>query len=155
MTPSEFHDGMTLREARDRLRELVEDGHPCPCCTLFAKVYRHKCDSAMARTLIRLYRAGAMHEPIHAPSLEGDNHKVSQLSWWGLVEEERVRRPDGGRAGYWWITSAGVEFVLNRSTITKYARIYDARVLGHVGEQVTIEDALGTKFNYRALMEGV
>lgn len=147
-----FYDLMPLHEARDRLRGLVEEGHPCPCCTLFAKVYKHKCDSAMSRTLIRMYRAGAIDEAIHVPSLPGDNHKVSQCSWWALVEEEKVRRPDGGRAGYWHLTERGVAFVLKQSTITKYARIFDARVLGYQGEQVSIEDCLGNKFNYRELM---
>jgi hypothetical protein len=121
---------MTIGEARDVLRTLVDEGHDCPVCTLFAKVYEHKCDSAMGRTLILLYKAGAVSEPVHVPSLPGDNHKVSQLAWWGLVAEERVRRPDGGRAGYWYITPEGVAFARNETTITKYARIYDARVLG-------------------------
>ena len=151
----EFPDDMTIGEARDKLRRMVEPhGHTCPVCKLWSQVYRHKCDSAMARTLIRMYHAGALREPLHIPSLPGDNHKVSQLSWWNLVAEERLTRPDGGRAGYWWLTPVGQEFVLGRSTITKYARIYDARVLGHIGDQVDIKHCLGSKFNYRDLMGG-
>lgn len=151
--PALFSDDMPVGQAREKLRELaMGDGYSCPVCTLFAKVYRHKCDSAMARTLIRMFRAGAASGPLHIPSLPGDNHKVSQLSWWALVEEEKLTRPDGGRAGYWRLTGKGVEFVLRQRMIVKYARIYDARVLGHVGELVSIDDCLGSKFNYAELM---
>lgn len=150
-----FPDSMTLGEARDVLREHVEEGHTCPTCTLFAKVYKHPCDSAMARTLIVMYRAGGLDRFLHAPSLPGDNHKVSQLAWWDLVEEEKGRRPDGGRKGYWRLTEQGRDFVLGSTTIQKYARIYDARVLGYVGKFVTIQDALGKRFNYRDLMNDV
>ena len=147
-----FHDDMTLAAARELLRSLVEDGRTCPCCGLLAKIYKHKCDSAMAATLCRMYRNGGETMFLHTVELPGDNHKVSQLSWWGLVEEELVRRPDGGRAGYWRLTSKGVKFVRQQQLITKYARIFDAAVLGYQGEQVSIIDCLGDKFNYRELM---
>ena len=48
---------MTLADARDELRDLVNDGHRCPCCTQFAKVYRRKIHSTTARELIGFYRA--------------------------------------------------------------------------------------------------
>ena len=158
--PDPFHGRMTLDESKPILREQAQNGGgECPLCTLFVKVYSHKCDSAMARTLIVMYRRGAGGQFVHVPSLpvwggKGDHHKVSQLSWWDLVTEEKVRRPDGGRAGYWCMTRTGIDFVERRLTIPKYALIFDARVLGHDGPQVGIEDCLGDKFNYRELMDG-
>lgn len=106
----------------------------------------------MARTLIKMYRAGAIDTPIHTPSLPGDNHKVSQLTWWDLVKEEDVKRKDGGHGGYWSLTQRGVDFTLDKLTIRRHARIYDARVLGYQSEPVSIIDCLGDKFNYRELM---
>jgi hypothetical protein len=147
-----FSDTMTLADARSTLRELVDDGHECPCCRLFAKVYSHKCDSAMARTAIVMLRHGAAANFLHVPSLPGDNHKVSQLAWWGLVIEERRVRSDGGRAGWWRLSERGVAFAERRHSIPKYARIYDARVLGFRGDLVDIEDCLGQRFSYAELI---
>lgn len=142
-----FPSDMTLAEARTVLRELVDDGHECPVCTQYAKVYRRKIHATMAKTLIAMYR--------HGGAAFVHTHEASQLSWWDLIEEERVRRPDGGRAGWWRLTRRGVEWVLGLSTVQKYARIYDGRVLGLVGPPVTIRDALGDKFRYDDLMEGI
>ena len=42
-----WDDGMTLGEARDWLRERIEDGEECPCCRQFAKVYRRRLYATM------------------------------------------------------------------------------------------------------------
>lgn len=150
-----FSDEMTLAEARDVLRTLVDEGHDCPCCSQLARVWRNKLDSAMARTLVLMLRHGAEHEFLHTPSLPGDNHKASQLRWWDLVQEELILRPDGGRAGHWRLTDRGAAFARGTISIPKYARVYDARVLGYAGESVTIFDCLGKRFDYYELLAGV
>jgi hypothetical protein len=144
-----------LNEIRDFLIDNVEEGVHCPACTQMAKVYRNrKVSGTMAKTLITLWRHAGM-DYAHGPSLPGDTHEISQLAWWGLVEEERVLREDGGRAGWWRLTEHGRAFVLARATIPKYARVYDSRFLNLRGKPVTIRDALGSKFDYRELMEGL
>lgn len=152
---SRFHDGMTVAEARDVLRTLVDDGHRCPLCTQMAKVYRRRINSTMARTLIRIYHAGGTQHFVHTASLPGDTHEASQLSWWGLIEEERVVRDDGGKAGRWRVTNDGALFVCRQSMLPEYAVIYDSRVLGTEGKLVSIATALGKKFKYDELMAGV
>lgn len=149
-----FHDAMTLAEAKALLRERVffGDGLLCPCCSQRAKVYRRRVHATLAVAAIAIYRAGGTRLFVHNASLPGDTHESSQLSWWGLIEEERVRRPDGGRAGWWRTTSLGADFVGGQATIPKYVLIYDACVRGFEGAQVTIHDCLGEKFNYRELM---
>jgi hypothetical protein len=155
-SPSRFHDEMTLGEARVLLRELVEEGHACPCCTQFAKVYRRKINATMAATLLKLYRAaGGDTVFVHTPSLPGDTHEASQLEWWGLIEEEQRIRPDSGRAGWWRLTARGMSFALGGIDVPKYARIYDHRLLQLVGEPVSIHDCLGSRFNYAELMAGI
>lgn len=75
------------------------------------------------------------------------------LSMWNLLEEKR--NDDEGKtrcSGYYEITPTGLEFIHNYSTVTKYAHIYDGRLLRHSGEQVSIIDTLGEKFNYQELM---
>jgi hypothetical protein len=150
-----FSDDMTLGEARAKLREYVNDGHPCPCCKQMAKVYERRINRAMARTLATLYRWGG-EDYTHGPSLPGDTHEISQLQWWGLIEEERTeRRDDGGRRGYWRITRKGIAWLAGRTTVPKYARVYDGRVLALVGDPVSHREALGAKFDYDDLMKGL
>lgn len=152
---SRFTEQMTLREARDILRELVYEGHKCPLCTQMAKVYRRRINSTMARTLIKIYREGGTTSFVHTASLPGDTHEASQLSWWGLIEEEKAVRPDGGKAGRWRVTGRGELFVKGRIRVPTYALIYDGRVLGLDGPGASIVTALGRRFNYYELMAGV
>lgn len=145
----------TLTEAKDWLRERLDDGASCPLCTQHAKVYRRKINSGMARALIVQYRQVG-REYAHTSSLCRFTHEAGQLSWWGLLEQETDRRPDGGRSGYWRVTDKGEQFVRSLIPVEKYARIYDGRLLRlDGGEMVWITDSLGTKFNYQELMQGI
>ena len=155
--PSPFYELMTLHEARNRLRELVDDGCSCPCCTQFAKVYKRKVNSSMAVGLIAMYRAFGTEygyvQDLRRQRGATDNREESKLRYWGLAEEENIVRPDGGRAGYWRVTDKGAAWALDQIRIPKYARIYDGRCLGLLGEPVSIIDALGDRFDYRELMD--
>jgi hypothetical protein len=148
-----FHGEMTLAEAKIILRPLAKNGGAdCPCCTQFVKVYPRRVHSTMARSLIKLYNK-AGREFYHTPSLPGDIHEISQLSWWKLIEEERtIHRPDGGRAGYWRVTRKGERWLSMEIKIQEYALIFDSRVLGYEGKYVDIKYCLGKKFNYNELM---
>jgi hypothetical protein len=155
-----FDDNMTLREARDRLRELVDEGHACPCCAQFAKKYKRKLPSASAKVLIAVYRENGHGEYVFLPDLldrmTGTAHQggYGTLSHhWGLLEQMPGARPDGSkRVGWWRLTDLGKRFVLREVRVPQYANIYADRCLGFHGNRITIEDALGTKFNYRELM---
>lgn len=149
-------DWDTLGAAREWLRERADEGATCPCCTQFAKVYRRKINSGQARSLIRMYRADKSRGYVHVPSLGARSREEGKLRYWGLVEEERTRRPDGGRSGYWRITDLGERWVLGQVKVPKYARIYDKRCLGlDEDESASIYDALGDKFDYNELMGNV
>jgi hypothetical protein len=149
---TDFADELTLVEARDLLRTLLDDGHACPVCTQFAKVYKRKLNARMAWTAVRLYRAGAAERFVHLSSLAGDGCEGGKLRYWGLVEEETARREDGGRSGWWTLTPKGVAFVQREVRVPSHARIYDGRCLGLVGEPIGIGEALGEKFDYAELM---
>lgn len=148
-----FASNVLLVQAKAWLRARIDEGARCPCCNQFAKVYKRKINSAMAKALIQFYRAGGTTQFIHGPTLLGGARAdEGKLRYWGLLEEETERRPDGGRAGYWRVTPVGELFVQGKSTVYKYARVYDGRCLGLVGDQVTIKDALADKFDYAELM---
>lgn len=151
-----FSPFTTLQQVQNWLRQHADTGVDCPACTQRVQVYRRKVTSGMARALIDIYRAGAL-DWIHVPSiLTGQRADEGKLAYWGLIEEEKIKRPDGGRAGYWRVTPRGELFLRGQLSIPKYARVYNGRVLGFDStEMVTIKDALGTKFDYTELMAGL
>lgn len=148
-------EDVTLLAAKNWLRERVDDGEHCPCCGQLAKVYRRQLNAAMARALIMFWRAGATTDWVHGPTLlRGARADEGKLRYWGLLDEQYAKRDDGGRAGWWRVTTAGARFVAGTSRVPKYALVYDGRCLGLGGEFITIHDALATRFNYDQLMTG-
>jgi hypothetical protein len=151
-------DSWSLGEARDWLRERVDRGASCPCCHQFAKVYRRKINAAMARALILMWDEGGRERRlyVHVPSIDptrgGD---VAKMQFWGLIEEERGSRADGGRAGFWRVTQRGEDWLGRRITVPKYIRVYDGKPLNTTGVAVSIDDALGDEFRLDDLMAGI
>jgi hypothetical protein len=148
----------TLGEVRDWLRARVEKGTHCPACEQFAKVYRRQIYAGMVQALILMWREGDFSRRlyVHVPSIDpargGD---VAKLEFWGLIEEERATRVDGGRAGYWRVTRRGEDWINRKVAVPKYARIYDGRLLSLTGPLVTVDEALARgKFRLDELMRG-
>jgi len=128
----------------------------CPLCEQLVKVYRRKVTSSMARMLIKMYRFDGKNF-IYLPDLRSgnDSRDDAMMQYWGLIEEEKIRRPDGGRAGYWKVTDAGEEWLKGSTTIPCYALVYNGKCLGFEGKDATIKDALGKNFNLEDLMNGI
>ena len=153
-----FSDEMTLADARVELRTLIDHGHKCPLCTRYAKVYLRTIHATMARELITFWRVAGrewfdMPDVMVAHRLPGHGD-AAKLRYWRLVEPDAEAEPVEGakQAGIWRVTELGEQFVLGRTSVPKYARVYDGRRLGMRGEPVTIIDCLGDKFDYRELM---
>jgi hypothetical protein len=149
-------DSVSLGDARAWLRERVEEGAECPCCTQFAKVYKRSITSSQGRALVVQYRQ-FQREWAHLPELrmlQGPQHSNEEpkLRYWGLLEEESDRREDGGRAGWWRLTELGERFVHEEVRVPKYARVYDGRCLGLKGDPVDIKDVLRNRFDLGELM---
>jgi len=150
-----WDDGMTLGEARDWLRERIEDGEECPCCRQFAKVYRRRLYATMAHELILCWRAGGT-DWFYLPDTIQRGGDVAKCRYWGLMQEAEGVRDDGSsRHGWWRVTDVGQRFVRGQTSVMSHARIYDGRCLGLVGEPITIQEALGQRFDYAELMAGV
>ena len=158
MTDAIPDEDWTLTEARAWLRDRVEDGSTCPLCTQFAKVYYRKINHGMVRGLVALYRqrdngnSGYAHLPTLGLGQLGG--QMSRLTYWGLIQEERRERDDGGHAGWWRITEEGIDFLRGRTSVPEYARIYDGRLLGLTGDPCSVTDAIKGHFDLRELMEG-
>lgn len=152
----------SLTEAQDWLRERVDSGERCPCCTQLAKIYYRHINASMAFGLITMYRAHG-REWGHAPTTSNVaklGGELARLRLWGLLEELKQPREDGGRAGWWRITELGEKFIRNEVSLPNTLRLYDGRVIG-VGrkegdlEQCTMPQALGNKFDYNELIRGI
>jgi len=80
----------------------------------------------------------------------------SGLHYFGLIEEATEKRDDGGRAGWWRVTPRGGLFAGDMIKVPRHVRVYDGNVQGYVtDEMITIRDALGNKFDYDKLMQGI
>lgn len=123
----------------------------CPCCGRFNKVYARKLHSTIARQLITLYRAGAHQRYVHSKKAGGPDFTIAKF--WGLIEAKPNDRPEVKKdSGFWALTDLGVEFVLGRVSVPKYAHLYDDRVLSFSEEKSDIRSCLGNKFSYSDLM---
>lgn len=136
----------SLAAARSWLRERLPVGTRCPCCGQFAKVYRRKLNSGMARSLIRMYNAAGLSWQHIPPTRREEGGK---LALWGLVEAGE------GRNAQWRVTVAGAQFVNRELAVPGYAVLYDGTLIRLDGNPVLITDALGDRFDYAELMAEV
>ncbi|AAN16812.1 hypothetical protein Cali_181 [Mycobacterium phage Cali] len=145
----------TIREGREFVIQGAENGGvKCPVCGQRAQVYRRSINSGMARALINQWRAVGQTWT-KTRLLWTMTHEAAQLQWWGLIQG-RDSREDGGRGGEWRITDLGRDYLLEKATVPKYAKVYDGELLGLDSSegQAGIRDALGKRFDYAKLMAG-
>jgi hypothetical protein len=152
------HSHAVLADERERLNDILETGEGtyCRLCKQHAQVYRRVIFSTMAKHLITAYQKHGREWFQKSKTIKDTSGNWAKLSLWGLIEEESVRKPDGGRSGWWRLTPLGVRFVKRRETLPKWVLTYNADII-EVDDSVMvgIEDALGTKFRYDDLMRGV
>lgn len=150
----------SLGDAKAWLRERLDDGEKCPCCTQFARVYRWSLYGTAVRALGLYERLGSLTPDgfVHTMKLKDHGHRgqgdASRLQHWGLVVRDTWPRDDGGRSGYWRVTGKGRDFLYGRTTIPKYVHVYDGRVLATSGPQVTVHQCLG-RFSYDEIVRDV
>lgn len=149
----------TVGDAQGYVESLAEEGAACPCCGQNVKLYRRKLYSTLARQLIMLYHArgndadGWLHIGEINVFISGGGD-LAKVRYWGLVEAADERTPVENSAGMWRITDRGVAFVECRLRVHKYVLLFDGRVIGFAGEEITIREALGSSFDYAELIRG-
>jgi hypothetical protein len=147
----------TLEEARQQLGDALEEGTRCPVCDQHAQVYRRSIHAGMARALVLMYREHGTEWQDKTETLKGIGSAArdeSLLRYWLLLEEHPGPREDGGRAGWWRVTSLGKAFVVAGLRVQKYALVYNGSCLGFEGDRVSIHHCLGKRFNLARLLEG-
>lgn len=159
---SEIKD-MTLPEARTDHSSRLKEGTTCPVCNRFDKIYRRPLNSGMAWALIALYKLdkkkpGWHHLLDEVPGLKGGDY--GKLAEWGMIQGRDETKTDGNpENGFYRITAKGIFFVQGKVRVKKYLYFYHDRLWpvdeGDSPETVSIQDALGKKFDYNELMGDV
>jgi hypothetical protein len=143
------------------IKANLRDGIACPCCGQFAKEYRRRITSSMARGLVTLYKKAAkLHRHavawVNVPDLFDRRFGSSKmmgdfakLSHWGLIENQTSVDDDQQRSGVWRLTPKGVEFARNRTRIASTRYFYNgSSTPDAAAEFETVEQCLGCKFKY-------
>jgi len=110
--------------------------------------------------MVQLYRRDGGYEYVDLPPIldrmKGTPHQGGYgtiAHHWGLIEQMPGEREDGSkRVGWWRLTDRGRAFVRGEITVPKKALIYNNKLFGFEGRQITISDALREPFDYRRLM---
>ncbi len=153
----------SVDDVRRAFQDDLQSGHhsDCPCCGRHAQIYRRKFHASMAYQLIRLYHMGGCKHFIHAsklilPSMAGSGD-FSKAKYWGLIcpKDKAIYETETPSKcnGFWRLTREGELFVKNMVRIPREVNVFDDRVFGFSQELITINDALGSRFNYDELME--
>lgn len=130
----------TLSDAKEELMGNLDEGTTCPCCGQFAKRYRRKLHSAMAaglRRALKLY--GLAPFEIDAGLGRQYSSDFAKLRFWGLIDQL-------SDTGKWHVTLWGRLFVTG-GIVRKYVHIYNNSADFFSGDDVTIREALGSKFD--------
>lgn len=157
-------DSETAKKMQDTFRRELRAGTNCPCCGQFAKIYKRKFNSGMARSIISFYKKSLWKQGWIHVLKEMDfgkrkgkfyvNGDYGNLTAWELIEAKKEVAEDGNpSSGYYRITDVGKQFACGQIQIPKYTYHYNGEVLDRGSEEVvTIYQALGDKFNYQELM---
>ena len=151
----------TLGEAiaQTRAAMTTKDAERCPCCRQLVKLYCRKLNASQARALLWLVReAGPDRQWVNtsrdAPRFIVKTNQLGTVAYWGLVEPQQNEDKAKRTSGVWRPTPAGVDFAMGRTSIPSHCYCYNQTCWGFWKPRVTIQKALGERFDYQKLMEG-
>lgn len=148
----ELENIKTLEDGKKYLRERMDDGALCPCCNQNVKMYRWKISGKVGVVLIDFYHN--RNKWVHPlKDLGVNNGDYAKLRHFGLVVADGTNDEDKKASGLWQITPKGIKFVEKQITVHEKVKLYNNHSYGFEGDQITIEDALGTKFSFKDLMK--
>jgi hypothetical protein len=142
---------------------------PCPACGCTCggqpqprrgRIYNRHISKGQAISLGRMllwtrenYDGGPELPFMHIPTTIGrGSSEEHKLALWGLIEEEHILRPDGGRAGWWRLTRKGILFVRGDITVPWTAVTGPGNTLIRLeGKDWSIHDAYGAPFDLREI----
>lgn len=148
----------TLIEARKIVEAGREHGVKCPCCDQFAKEYRRKLSSLMARGLIwcvaeYIQKQDWIHVNSKAPRFMIKGGDFAQLLHWGLIIRKPNDKSEKHSSGLYMPTTQGIAFARSKITVPAYVYLYNSKVHGFDKEETDIVTSLGKHFDYEELIE--
>ena len=157
----------TISSAKEEYQASLPGGVICPCCERYGKSYRRKLNSGMALALTWIVchseskRGGAaelpwVDVPAKAPrKVLASSRDFTILRYWGLIQRPTVRingREHTKHPGLWRPTTKGVAFVRGQAGVPSHAIVYNDCLRSLDGSPVTIQQALGQRFDYAELI---
>jgi hypothetical protein len=153
--------GWSLRAAQSTMAGKLQGGQirPCPCCGQKVKIYKRKLNANMARWLIWLVKAyrdarrwWSVNEGPVLQNRKGGGD-FAKLVHWGLIREKPNEADSSKRtSGFWKPTKKGALFARMKIEVPSHVHLYNNEIVGWSDTPITIENALGKRFNYRELM---
>lgn len=132
----------------------------CRECGRYDRVYRYSINASQVRGLVwllqqaQIHGASAFHNLSDGDPDQKHGRNTSRLQHWGLIESEGAVREDGGSAGRWRATPLAFHWLNGETTVAQYAWVQVGNILdGFDGEQITVEDAMRTRFNLREMLQ--
>tara|TARA_R100001460_G_scaffold13563_2_gene30512 strand:+ start:52 stop:639 length:588 start_codon:yes stop_codon:yes gene_type:complete len=151
-----------LSEAREYVKDNLDDGIRCPCCNKWVRRYKRKFNTTMAKSLLWLVNQSKGNEWIDVPNLGPDwlirSNQLPTTRWWGLIErpkenqDKKALEKDLKHSGSWRATKKGIAFAYNSISIPSTAITYDGNVEALIGKKIKIQDTVGINFSYSEIM---
>jgi len=139
--------------------DRFDNGFVCGVCGSYVKRYTRKFNSNMAIAMIALLKH-SKGKFVHLENFLNQHGyqrcgDASYLIHYGFLERRIGNREDGSsRNGEYKLTGRGVMFCEGKIKAAQKFKILHNRFEGFAGNDITIQDALGERFNYTELMNG-
>ena len=135
----------TVREAREYVKERIEEGVSCPCCGSWNRVYSRRLNRAKVRELREIFAfaddQGMLYDYVNIPAsgVSLRNREYPKLRFWGLLEPRDPDVGSGEGTGWWRVTPQGVAFVRGTLSLPNKVLEYRSRVLRVAEDAVTVD----------------
>ena len=158
-----------LKDAIDLVLRERDDGVCCPCCGQYCRVYKRRLNAGMVRALIWLVLAsdrkvrsgddpdGWVKLGAEAPAWLLRAKELATTRHWGMVERRPMDPADDSvrTSGIWRPTARGRSFIFGMSDAPVRVHLFNNTRIDVSSERFFVREALGKKFNYSELMQGV
>lgn len=156
-----MNESTTIGEAKLKLFNSAHEGTYCPCCESLVKIYRRTISGKSINMLSGLYNLAKAETGryFHLSKVLRNSGQIQtsefpKLRFWGLIKRLDIETDNGSNhSGHYSITQKGVDFLLGRLKIPKYASVYKNEVQEMSKELVTVYECRANKFHFQDLMK--
>lgn len=136
--------------------EWVE-GQDCEGCGRFGRVHAWTVYGTLIKVLAELYRLGGTDDWVTVAEMraagrvtEFHTKSIGRLRFWGLAEQRRGHRDDGGKDGAWRCTEKGRLYLQGVTRLPEKIWVFGAKCVDEEGPMLTVHDAWKGPFDLHA-----